>query len=140
MHGTPSVTNAHGTIWKGGIKVMIRKRNIFFVLCVFMVSLALAMPTLAQGKDKKEDKPDKIWGTIVSAQADPAGKLAPVAIETPKKEVVPLLANANTKKLQKIIGKKVQVEGKFKDVDGKKVMEPWVFVQKEKPDAPDKKL
>jgi hypothetical protein len=123
------------------MKVMNRKKSILFVMAVLMVSLALAVPALAQGKNKKkEDKPDKLWGTIVAAKPDAAGKLAPIAIETQKKEIVPLAGNAVSKKLQKIVGKKVEIEGKFKEVEGKKILEAWVFVQKEKPDAKDKKL
>jgi len=118
----------------------MKKSGLFTLSCILFVCLALAMPALAQDKGKKkEDKPDKIWGKVVSAQPDSTGKLSPIAIETQKKEIVPLVANANTKKLQKILGKNVEIEGKFKELDGKKVMEPWNFVQKEKPDVPGKK-
>lgn len=113
------------------------KNAVLLILCVLVVSLALAMPALAQ--EKKKEKPDKAWGTLVAAQADPSGKISPIALENQNKEIVPLLNNAVAKKLEKMPGKKVEVQGKFKEMDGKKVLEPWVFVQKDKPDVPAKK-
>jgi len=124
---------------KGGSEMrMIRnKKAVLMVLCVFIVSLALAMPALAQ--EKKKDKNDKVWGTLVSAKAEPSGKVAPVAVENQKKEIILLANNGVAKKLEKLAGVKVEIEGKFKDVDGKKVLEPWVYVRKDSPDAPTKK-
>ncbi|RJR53598.1 MAG: hypothetical protein C4576_01545 [Desulfobacteraceae bacterium] len=113
------------------------KKAVLMVLLVFIVSLALAMPALAQ--EKKKDKNDKVWGTLVSAKAEPSGKVAPVALETQKKEIVPLVNNGVAKKLEKLAGVKVEIEGQFKDLDGKKVLEPWVYVRKDSPDAPKKK-
>jgi hypothetical protein len=118
---------------------MKKKRGLFTVICVLFICLALALPALAQDK-KKEDKPDKLWGMVVAGKPDTTGKLSSVALETQKKEIVPLTPNAVTKKIEKIVGKGVEVQGKYRQVEGKKVMEVWTFVQKEKPDAPTKKV
>jgi hypothetical protein len=116
----------------------VHKKPAFIVFFAVLLCFALAMPALAQ--EKKKEKTDKVWGTIVSQPADPSGKLAPVALETQKKEIMPLLNNAVAKKLEKIMGKKVEVEGKInKGADGKNFLEPWIFVQKDRPDAPTKK-
>jgi len=112
------------------------KKAVLMILCVF-VSLALAMPALAQ--EKKKEKSDKVWGTLVSAKVDPSGKVSPVALETQKKEIVPLAYNAVAKKLERKVGSKMEIEGQFKEVDGKKVLEPWVYVRKDSPDTPTKK-
>jgi hypothetical protein len=119
----------------------MKKSGLFTVTCVLFICLALALPALAQDK-KKEDKPDKLWGMVVAGKADASasGRLSSVALETQKKEIVPLTSNAVTKKIEKIVGKGVEVQGKLRQVDGKKVMEVWNFVQKEKPDAPTKKV
>jgi hypothetical protein len=119
------------------MRTMKSTRTLVLILCVFILSLALALPAFAQ--EKKQAKPDKVWGTLVAAKADPSGKISPVAVENQKKEIIPLLNNAVAKKLEKMPGKKVEIEGKFKESDGKKVLEPWIFVQKERPDAPTKK-
>lgn len=112
-------------------------KGLAVILVVALVSLALTLPALAQ--EKKKEKSDKVWGTLVTAPSDPSGKIAPVALETQKKEVVPLANNAVAKKLQKMMGKKVEIEGKLKEANGKKVLEPWIFVQKDRPDVPTKK-
>ncbi len=117
---------------------MRNKNGWFTVVCVLFISLALALPSFAQNK-KKEAKQDKVWGIVVAAKPDPSGKLSSVALETQKKEIVPLAANPIVKKIEKNVGKGVEVMGKFREVDGKKVLEVWNFVQKEKPDAPAKK-
>lgn len=119
------------------MKMIQTKRSVLMILGVFVVSMVLAMPSLAQ--EKKKEKHDKVWGTLVSAKDEPSGKVSPIALETQKKEIVPLANNAVAKKLEKKVGSKMEIEGQFKDVDGKKVLEPWVFVQKESPDTPTKK-
>lgn len=117
---------------------MKRNKSLFGILFALIICLTLAMPALAQEKGKKE-KQDKVWGTIKSVPADPSGKLAPLAIENQKKEMVYLTSNAVTKKMEKIVGEKVEALGKLKEEGGKKVLEAWNFVRKESPDAPTKK-
>ena len=117
---------------------MRKKSGLLTVICVMFICLVLALPALAQ--DKKQDfKPDKVWGMVVAGKPDTTGRLSSVSLETQKKEILPLTPNAVTKKIEKLVGKGVEVEGKFRLVEGKKVLEVWTFVQKEKPDAPTKK-
>lgn len=117
--------------------IRLKKPHLLIFLAV-IVCFVFAVDVLAQQKDKKADKADKVWGTIVTQPAGAAGTGAAVALETQKKEIVPLVNNAVAKKLEKIVGKKVEVEGRIKQVDGKNVLEPWIFVQKDKPAAPAK--
>lgn len=101
------------------------KRNvrlIWLVFCVLMFSLTTAF---AQGDKAKEIK---ITGKLVSAPADPSGKLAPLAIEC-KDGTYPVLNNAIAKKkMAKHVGKMLDITGAFKELDGKKVFDPWVVV------------
>jgi hypothetical protein len=116
----------------------VHKKPAVIIFCAVLLCFALAMPSLAQ--EKKKEKTDKVWGTLVTNKADPSKKISGVAIETQKKEVIPLADNAVAKKLEKILGKKVEIEGKLnKGADGKPILEAWIFVQKDKPDAPTKK-
>ena len=109
------------------------KKPAFMMVFAILLCFALALPAMAQ----KKEKADKVWGTLVVGKADPAKKISGVAIETQKKEVIPIQENAVAKKLEKIVGKKVEIEGKLhKGADGKGVLEPWIFVQKDRPDAP----
>lgn len=117
---------------------MRKKTGLLTFICALFICFTLVLPAVAQDK-KKETKPDKVWGMVVAGKPDPSGKLSAVALETQKKEIVPLTSNAVVKKIEKLVGKGVEVQGKLKDMDGKKVMEPWTFVQKDKPDAPTKK-
>jgi len=117
---------------------MRKKTGLFTFICVLFICLALALPALAQEK-KKDVKPDKVWGMVVAGKPDPSGKLSSVALETQKKEILPLTSNAVVKKVEKLVGKGVEIQGKLREMDGKKVLEVWTFVQKEKPDAPTKK-
>jgi hypothetical protein len=119
------------------IEVMSKEKGLFTLVCILFTCLAIALPALAQEK-KKDIKPDKVWGMVVAGKPDPSGKFSSVALETQKKEVLPLMANDVVKKVEKLIGKGVEIQGKLKEVDGKKVLEVWTFVQKEKPDAPQK--
>jgi hypothetical protein len=114
------------------------KKPAFMMVFAVLLCFALALPALAQ--EKKKEKSDKVWGTLVAGKADASKKISGVAIETQKKEVIPIQENAVAKKLEKIVGKKVEIEGKInKGADGKPVLESWIFVQKERPDAPTKK-
>lgn len=114
------------------------EKSAFVIFFAVLLCFALAMPALAQ--QKKKEKSDKVWGTLVAGKADPSKKISAVSIETQKKEIIPIMDNAVSKKLEKIVGKKVEIEGKInKQADGKNVLEPWIFVQKDKPDAPTKK-
>ncbi len=117
---------------------MRKKSGLFTVVCTLFLCLALASPALAQDK-KKDIKPDKVWGMVVAGKPDPSGKFSSVALETQKRETLPLMANAVVKKVEKLIGKGVEIQGKLREMDGKKVLEVWTFIQKEKPDAPTKK-
>jgi len=119
------------------MRIMKNNKAVLMILCVFAVSLAIAMTALAQ--EKKKEKSDKVWGTLVSAKAEPSGKVSTIALETQKKEIVPLVNNAVAKKLENKVGSKMEIEGQFKEVDGKKVLEPWVYVRKDSPDTPTKK-
>ena len=106
------------------------KRNFFVCLVVFVVSLALALPALAQGK-KATPKEERIKDVVIvkAPQPDPSGKLSTIAIQTDK-GTYPVLRNAIAKKMEEHVGAKTDLMGIYKDVDGKKVFEPWVFQRK----------
>lgn len=119
----------------------MRKRAEFvaMVICAVFISIALAMPVMAQEKKQEKKKDFKMWGTLVAAPPDASGKLASVALESEKKEVYGFIGNAVAKKLEKLVGQKVEVTGQPKEMDGKKAIEAWTFVRKDRPDAPTKK-
>jgi hypothetical protein len=68
---------------------------------------------------------------VISAPADPSGKLSPLAIQT-EKETLAVLKNAVfQKKMQPHVGKKSTLTGVIKEMHRKKVMEVWVFQRME---------
>ncbi len=99
-------------------------KSFFFIFCVAVISLALAMPALGQEKKKKDE--DVLKGTLEAGTAAGGGKLAPFVIKT-EKESYPVVQNAVVKKMEKHVGKKAKFTGKIKEMDGKKVMEVWVY-------------
>ena len=106
------------------------KRNFFVCLVVFAVSLALALPAFAQGK-KDLPKEERIKNVVIvkAPQPDAGGKLSTIAIQTDK-GTFPVLRNSIAKKMEQHVGAKTDLMGIYKDVDGKKVFEPWVFQRK----------
>lgn len=106
----------------------INSKGIFFIFCVAVVSLALAMPAIGQEKKKKDE--DVLKGTLEAAPVAAGGKLAPLVIKTDK-ESYPVVQNAVVKKMEKHVGKKGKFTGKIKEMDGKKVMEVWVYERQE---------
>ena len=103
------------------------KRNFFVCLVVCVVSLALALPAFAQAK-KDIPKEERLKNAVIvkAAQPDASGKLSTIAIQTDK-ETFPVLRNAIAKKMEPHVGSKTDLMGIYKEVDGKKVFEPWVF-------------
>jgi uncharacterized alpha/beta hydrolase family protein len=103
------------------------KRNFFVCLVVFVVALALALPAFAQEK-KDKPKEERLKNVLIvkAPQPDPSGKLSTIAIQTDK-GTFPVLRNAIAKKMEQHVGAKTELMGIYKDVDGKKVFEPWVF-------------
>jgi len=100
------------------------RRGVWVHLFVLLVCLAFVLPAFAADEKAKEEK---VTGTIVSMPADPSGKLAPIGIKTDK-ETLAVLNNAiSKKKMEPHVGKKAKMTGVFKEIDGKKVMEVWVF-------------
>ena len=94
-------------------------------LCVLIFIITIG--TLAFAADKP--KGEKYTGTVVSAPVDPSGKLAPVALEC-KDGVYAVKKNAVAEKMQKKwMGKKLDVTGVMEEVDGKKVITPWVIME-----------
>lgn len=91
---------------------------------VFLACLGFVLPAFAQDKEKNEET--KIKGTVVASAPDPSGKLAPIIIQTDK-EQFSVVNNAAAKKMAKHSGKKVTVTGKVQEMDGKKVIEVWLF-------------
>jgi len=106
------------------------KRNFFVCLVVFVVSLALALPALAQGK-KNTPKEERIKDVLIvkAPQPDASGKLSTIAIQTDKGTFL-VLRNSIAKKMEQHVGAKTDLMGIYKEVDGKKVFEPWVFQRK----------
>lgn len=106
------------------------KRNFFVCLVVFVVSLALALPAFAQGK-KDKPKEERIKDVLIvkAPQPDASGKFSTIAIQTDK-GTFPVLRNAIAKKMEQHAGAKTDLMGIYKEVDGKKVFEPWVFQRK----------
>jgi len=101
------------------------RRSVCVKIFVLLVCLAFVVPAYAA--EEKKPKEEKISGTIVSATADPSGILAPIAIKTDK-ETINVLNNAvSKKKMEPHVGKKAKLTGVFKEINGKKVMEVWVF-------------
>jgi hypothetical protein len=64
---------------------------------------------------------------IVSVPADPSGKLAPVAIKTDKETLAVLNNAVAKKKMEPHVGNKAKLTGVIKEMEGKKVMEVWLF-------------
>ena len=110
-------------------------RKVWVSLIVLLVCFAFVLPALAAEEKKKDEA--KIKGAIVEAAADPGGKLAPVAIKTDKDQFQ-LVNNAVAKKMQKYIGAKANVTGKYQEVGGKKAFEAWVFERYEEGKKPRK--
>ncbi|MDD5205611.1 MAG: hypothetical protein PHS17_09325 [Desulfobacterales bacterium] len=108
-----------------------RIKGCFVILCVAVVSLVLAMPALGQEKKKDEDV---LKGTLEAAPAPAGGKLAPFVVKTDK-ESYPVVRNAVVKKMEKHVGKKAKFTGKIKEMDGRKVMEVWVYERMEESTA-----
>ena len=70
----------------------------------------------------------KVTGVVATTPGDPAGKLAPLVIQS-EKENISLVNNAVAQKIAKKIGKKIEVTGTVVDVGGKKIMTPWLFME-----------
>jgi len=103
------------------------KRNFFVCLVICVVSLALALPAFAQEKkDKPKEERLKNVMIVKAPQPDAAGKFSTIAIQTDK-GTFPVLRNAIAKKMEEHVGSKTDLMGIYKEVDGKKVFEPWVF-------------
>jgi hypothetical protein len=103
------------------------KRNFFVCLVVLVVSLALALPAFAQEKkDKPKEERLKNVMIVKAAQPDPSGKLSTIAIQTDK-GTFPVIRNSVAKKMEEHVGSKTELMGVYKDVEGKKVFEPWIF-------------
>jgi hypothetical protein len=106
------------------------KRNFFVCLVVCIVSLALALPAFAQAKtDKPKEERLKNVTIVKAAQPDASGKFSTIAIQTDK-GTYPVLRNSIAKKMEQHVGAKTDLMGIYKDMDGKKVFEPWVFQRK----------
>jgi hypothetical protein len=106
---------------KGGLAM---RRSVWVHLFVLLVCLAFVLPAFAAEEKAKEDK---VTGTIVSVPADPSGKLAPIAIKT-EKETLAVINNAiSKKKMEPHVGQKAKLTGIIKEMNGKKVMEVWIF-------------
>jgi len=94
-------------------------------LCVLIFIFMIG--TLAVAAEKQKEQ--KFTGTVVSAPADPTGKLAPIALEC-KDGVYAVKKNAVAEKMQKTwVGKKLDVTGVIEEVDGKKVITPWLIIE-----------
>ena len=100
------------------------KGSTWIRLIVFLGCLALTVPALAAEQKAKDET--TLTGTIVASAPDPAGKLAPIVIQTDK-EQFGVINNALAKKMAKYPGKKASVTGKVQELDGKKVIEVWLF-------------
>jgi len=106
------------------------KRNLFVCLVVCVVSLALALPAFAQAKtDTPKEERLKDVTIVKAAQPDASGKFSTIAIQTDK-GTSPVLRNSIAKKMEQHVGSKTDLMGVYKDMDGKKVFEPWVFQRK----------
>ena len=103
------------------------KRNFFVCLVVFVVALALALPALAQEK-KDKPKEERLKNALIvkASQPDASGKFSTIALQTDK-GTFPVLRNSIAKKMEQHVGSKTDLMGIYKEVDGKKVFEPWVF-------------
>ena len=94
-------------------------------LCV--LGFILMIGTLAFAAEKQEEQ--KITGTVISASTDPSGMLAPIALEC-EDGVYQVKKNAVAEKMQKKwTGKKLVVTGVIEEVDGKKVLTPWLIIE-----------
>ncbi len=101
------------------------RRSMWVLLFILLVCLAFVLPAL--GAEEKKAKEDVVSGMIVSAPADPSGKLAPLLVKTDK-ETFAVINNAIAKKkMEPHVGKKAKLTGIIKEIDGKKAMEVWVF-------------
>ena len=106
------------------------KRNFFVGFMVLVVSLALAFPAFAQAKkDKPKEERLKDVTIVKAAQPDASGKFSTIAIQTDK-GTFPVLRNSIAKKMEQHVGAKTDLMGIYKDMDGKKVFEPWIFQRK----------
>jgi len=99
------------------------RRIIEFCVLIFIFMVG----TMAFAAEKQKEQ--KFTGTVVSAPADPSGKLAPIALEC-KDGVYAVKKNAIAEKMQKKwVGKKLDVTGVMEEVEGKKVITPWVIIE-----------
>jgi hypothetical protein len=106
------------------------KRNFVVCLVISVISLALALPASAQAKtDKPKEERLKDVSIVKAAQPDASGKLSAIAIQTDK-GTYPVLRNSIAKKMEQHVGSKTDLMGVYRDIDGKKVFEPWVFQRK----------
>ena len=97
----------------------------FIKLCLLLFIFVVGSVAFAVEKQKEQ----KFAGTVVSAPADPSGKLAPIALEC-KDGVYQVKKNAIAEKMQKKwVGKKLDVTGVMEEVDGKKVITPWLIIE-----------
>lgn len=102
------------------------RKNVWVHLSVLLVCLVFVSPAPAAEEKRRQDQTKLGGATVVEAKANPGAKLAPLALKTDKGEFQ-LVDNAIAKKMQKYIGGKADVTGRFHEVGGKKVFEPFVF-------------
>jgi hypothetical protein len=102
----------------------MKRLGIYFL--VVLTSLALAVP-VATGQAKKDPKEKKITGEVISAPADPALKLAPVAVRCPDGTYA-VAENSVAKRIAKLMGKKAVVTGEIKEEGGKKIIVGWLVL------------
>jgi len=94
-------------------------------LCVLIFIFMVG--TLAFAAEKQKEQ--KFIGTVIGAPADPSGKLAPIALEC-KEGIYSVKKNAVAEKMQKKwIGKKLDVTGVIEEIEGKKVITPWLIIE-----------
>ena len=104
---------------------MINHKRCSIALCVLIFIFIIG--TLAFAAEKQKEQ--KFTGTVVSAPADPSGKLAPIALEC-KDGTYAVKKNAVAERMQKKwVGKKLDVTGVMEDVGGKKVITPWLIIE-----------
>ena len=89
---------------------------------VFLMAFLAADTAIADEKNKEV----KITGMVVTVPADPAGKLAGIAIKSDDAQYA-VVQNAIAKKIAKKVGKKLDITGVVEDKGEQKILVPWTF-------------
>ena len=100
---------------------MTTKKRMLVGLIVVVFGLGAVLAVAAGGKEVK------ITGKVVAAPTDPAGKMAPLGLECQDGTYL-VTRNAVAERMLKHVGKSLDVTGEVQELEGRKVLTPWMIV------------